>query len=445
MSVRTSLRRTWPVLLSYGLFSAWGLGCLVASIFFSQGLGGGGDVVALVGIAIATVVGNAAGNALGLVGLRLAIVVVSFIVLFVGGTMFASVLGPIAPYALVAMVAVLSGYLGVASRLDVVAAWFPLSLAVGAAILWLNRHGAVATFETGSKHAIWDPFTMVCLAGTVFFMLVFLATRNSLGLTAWQEVSRRGARLGSAEPAAGVAVARPGRGSIAVLLAFTMVVLGATAAISPYLFRTAEDPDAKNGSKTEQRDGTQGDGHGNGQGQGQGEGNGQGKPDPGAAGDSAREALELGARVLMWLLIAAFILLILLLVLLPPIRRTMLLRHLEKPLWPVAPTPRVMNLWRRACAALASAGVEPDQGETPSAFARRAASAVQSTLGCDVQSLVAAAAIVEKIDYAGRGLGAEDASAMRAAVMPVVHEIEPRVAFRQRVRILWGKAPEVES
>ncbi len=569
---RATLRRSWPVLLSYGLFSVWGVVCLVMSLVLTSGGFGvsPGDLGAIAGVLAATVVGHIGGNLLGLAGLRLMPVVILFFALFIGATLSGVALGPIALFLIIAVFSALGGYLGIASRLDVVAAWYPLSFCVGGAIVWMNRHGAVDTFHSGSKHAVWDGFTMLCLTGGVFLMLVFLATRHALGLTVWQEVARpRGLAVQDEQ----VAVARPGRGSVLVLFVFTLAVLGTTALLSPYLFRTREyegkadgsgggsgkndgqssssggggaqngasssgsgehggsssggasstssggtssgstahgssggsgdegssSGSGQGGSKSGRRGGANGQGGSSGRGQGgaeqggseQGRSSGQGtsgqgtsgqgtsgqgtsgqgtsgqgtsgagasssggtgespsedplgKPDTDHAGDAAGEALGLGMKLFMWLLALAAALLLFLLVVFPPIRRALLLRHLERPLWPVAPTARVMNLWRRALAALAVIDIEPSPGEMPSDFARRAGSELRATLRCEPVGLEEAAAIVEKIDYAGRGLGAGEEHSMRDAIHAFVQTVTQRIDFRKKLAAAWGRAPDVE-
>lgn len=460
---KATLRRSWPVLIAYALFSMWGVGCLLASLFLSDAkISSAEGLAALGGILAATAVGHVLGNLLGLAGFRLGPIVLLFFGAFIGVGAIGIGLGPIALFLLCGLFAALGGYLGIASRLDVVACWYPLAFAIGGAVTWMNHHGALATFRSGSKHALWDGFSIACLTGAVFFMLVFLATRNALGLTVWQEVGRP---LGGADGDSDsqVVVARPGRGSFGVLFVFTLVVIGATALVSPYLFRT-RDADGQDGSGQSDGQGQakQGDGHdqsdqsgqGNGQGKGKrrrgqgGSGSGDGEADEGPDGEgasqAAREAADLALKIFLWLLIAAIILLLLFLVLLPPIRRAFLLRHLEKPLWPVAPTSRVMNLWRRALAALRVLEIEPEPGEPPIGFARRARGEL-AQVGFAAPGLEDAAAIVEKVDYAGRGLGSEDEQTMRAAVEAFLAAVTPRTPLRKRFFAGWAAAPEVES
>jgi hypothetical protein len=480
------MRRTWPVLASYAIFSMWGIGCFIASLVLtSGGLGlNPGDWGILGGVLAAVAIGHILGNILGLAGFRLVPISVIFWGAIIAATMSAAALGVFAAFLIVAVIAAYGGYLGVASRFDVFASWYPLTFCVGGAIHWMNAHRAVETFNTGAKYALWDAFTIVCLAGGVFWMLLFLATRNSLSLTVWQEVARP--KMADATSEDAVAVARPGRGSILVLMAFTLIALGTTALVSPYLFRTV-DHDGKDGKGQQEADGdkeSQGQGDGseykgkktkgkgkstakNGDGSSKSKGgrkqrgqrghgrNGdqgdQGDQDPGddpdteSGAEAAKEAAELGIKILAYLLAAALFLLFLYLAVLPPIKRAFLMRHLQKPLWPVAPTGRVMNHWRRALAVLAVAGIEPSAGETATDFAKRATAEVKEQLHCDAPGLADAAAIVEKIAYAGRGLGTADEQAVKEATTRFIDVVRPHIKLRKRFAASWGRAPEVEA
>ena len=475
MSLKATMRRTWPVLASYAVFSVWGICCFLASLMMtSGGLGlapGAWGVVG--GVLAAVAVGHVLGNILGLAGFRLIPISIIFWGAIIAASMSAAALGYFAAFLIVGVIAAYGGYLGVASRFDVLASWYPLTFCVGGAIHWMNAHRAVETFNAGAKYALWDPFTIVCLAGGVFWMLLFLATRNSSSLTVWQEVARPKAADASDDA---VAVARPGRGSILVLMAFTIVALGTTALVSPYLFRTA-DHDGEGEQQTESKGKGQGQGDGSeykgkkakGKGKstaknddgssksksghrrgrgGQGDGEGDGAeddPDTEGASEAAMEAAALAVKILAGILIAALLLLFLYLVVMPPIRRAFLMKHLEKPLWPVAPTSRVMNHWRRALAVLAAQGIEPMAGETASDFAKRATEEVRAELQCDAPGLVDAAAIVEKIAYAGRGLGQADEQAVKEATTRFIDAVRPKIKLRRRFAASWGRAPEVES
>lgn len=155
--------------------------------------------------------------------------------------------------------------------------------------------------------------------------------------------------------------------------------------------------------------------------------------------------MNLGMKLFIGVLIAALVLMLLMLVFVPPIRRAFLMRHLDRPLWPVAPTARVMNLWRRAIALLAVVEIEPAPGETPIDFAKRVEIDLRTTMGIESPGLKEAAAIVEKIDYAGRGLGADDEQAMRRAIDQFVAVLNSRIDFSKKVTAAWSRTPEVET
>ena len=89
MSLRSTLKRSWPVLVAHGVFSMWGIGCLGASLVLSSRGGGmtGEELGVLIGVLVATVVGHLVGSALGLAHLRLAPVIVVFTGMFIAATL----------------------------------------------------------------------------------------------------------------------------------------------------------------------------------------------------------------------------------------------------------------------------------------------------------------------------------------------------------------------
>jgi len=460
----TTAKRSSAVLVAYGAFSVWGMCCLFASLLSSEGSRARDSlsITTACVLAGATVLGHVLGNLLGLLGLRLLPVVVLFLVVVSGVALSSAVLGVMAVYLALVVFAALGGYLGIASRLDVVAAWYPLSFAVGGVVYRMNQHGSFAAFRGGAKHAIWDPFTVICLAGSVFLMLAFLATRHSLALTVWREV---GGAPDAARPAS--PIARPGRGSLAVLFLGALVVLGATAIVSPYLFRSREPSEATAGAGGESKSrasGGSGSNHGGAADRPAGQGpaadrpatQGDEKPKGGTpdtdpredrarAERMAREALDLALTFFLWVLAAVAAVLALLVLLGPPVRRAVLLRHLARPLWPVTPTARVMYHWRRALALLSVLDVHPEPAETSPDFAARAAALVHGKLGCAAPGLGIAASILERIGYAGRGLGRGEERAMREAVEAFAREVGPRIPLGKRVVAGWGPAPDIED
>ncbi|HEY4220334.1 MAG TPA: hypothetical protein VGO62_03310, partial [Myxococcota bacterium] len=192
-AVQLAFKRSWRVLLSYGIFTAWGLGCLVASVMLTlgaQALPAVASTAALTlgGIVLATVLGHVVGNALAMLRLRLWLVALlaGFVAI---GVAIAMAAGPVGGFVLVGALAALGGYFGVASRMEIFAAWLPLTYAVGAAVLWMNTHGRVSVWLTGAKFAVWDALTFSFLSGAVLLFLVFLMSRHALALTLWRDAA----------------------------------------------------------------------------------------------------------------------------------------------------------------------------------------------------------------------------------------------------------------
>ena len=159
-----ALRRSWRVLLAYGAFTAWGLICLVASVFLILGEKAvpaitESLVLTIVGISGATVVGHILGNAIALLRLRMWVVLAFAGVVAIAIGAASAALGPVTGFFVVGALAAAGGYFGVASRMDIIAAWLPLSYAMGAAIVWMNNHQRVSLWLTGAKFAVWDAVT----------------------------------------------------------------------------------------------------------------------------------------------------------------------------------------------------------------------------------------------------------------------------------------------
>jgi hypothetical protein len=123
MGLLATLRRSWPVLLSYGVFSVWGVACLFLSLALTSGGFGvsSGSIGIVFGLILATAIGHVGGNLLGLARFRMMVIVILFFALFILFSMSGLVLGPIALFLIVALFAAIGGYLGIASRLDVIA------------------------------------------------------------------------------------------------------------------------------------------------------------------------------------------------------------------------------------------------------------------------------------------------------------------------------------
>ena len=532
--IALAFKRSGRVLLAYGAFTAWGLVCLLVSallILDEQALPviASSAFLSLLGIAGATIAGHLVGNLVALLRLRLWVLAVLTGAGAVALAIGMATLGPVGGFLVVGALAAAGGYFGVASRMEIFAAWLPLTYAVGAAVMWMNSHGKVSVWLTGAKFAVWDAVTFGFLSGAVFLFLAFLMTRHALALTLWRDAARPGAST-SALSSLGVDAlhAKAGRGSLAVLLVLTGVILVTTALLSPFLFRTEVIHGQGNGQTTSSPrytttyshkppppsygsygsygtaappavppappapthakkclpvndalgalvpgandcDGTvvYGDeaklawengsrGYGNGStslapaapiaapapihdGTDVGDVDHAGsipQPDMDRAAKDGVAAARIGLGVVAWLVVLLGLLLGLA-VFFRPLRRAVLLRHLERPLWQTTPTRRVENLWLRALVVLDDLGVHVRSDETPEQLARRASNELAEHLGETPAGIDAAAQIVERVEYAGRGLSPDEEERMRAAVHALLRYASRHIGFMKKLALAW--------
>jgi len=432
--LRRRLSLVWPVLIARGAFTLWSVVALLTSIW-----GNASADLHLTGAIIGgTLVGQALGNLIALLRIRLPMVMVGFLVAFIGIAATSGATGAFALWLFLIFLASLSGYLSLGSQFDMVAAFWPLSLSVGAAIVRIQNIGRVSTWTQGNKHGIWDFLSIAYLMGAIFFLLLFLATRQSLALSNWQTNSHQDARQ--------TRLARPGRGSILPVSVLTILILISTSLLSPYLFRAeSRDGDRREDKSGEQSPPPEKGGCNKQQQQSYDEEEVPEEPKPPEAAPFDLSILALAFRIFAWLLVFVVVLLILYFAFFPPLRRRLLLRHMRSPLWPVPPTSRVLNLWQRVLATLAILELRPEVGEGPTAFSARATEALAAMLGVRPTTLCDAASLMEKIGYEGRGLAAGDEESMRQHVEQFLSQIEPRIATRQRFLAHWSVPPTIDS
>src|SRR5436190_16412915 len=111
MGFVATLKRSWPVLLSYAIFSVWGVGCFLLSLALTHGgFGvGAGEFPVVIGLLVSTAIGHLAGNALGLARFRMMVIVILFTGLFIAFTMSGVVIGIGALFLVLALFAALGG------------------------------------------------------------------------------------------------------------------------------------------------------------------------------------------------------------------------------------------------------------------------------------------------------------------------------------------------
>lgn len=129
-------------------------------------------------------------------------------------------------------------------------------------------------------------------------------------------------------------------------------------------------------------------------------------PEPSTPQEQVVEAVKNTGISLIFLILMVGLTVAGLFVFLPPLRRTLLIHHLRRPLWPVPPTRQVQLNWRLVEVVLRDAGVHRRPGDTASTLAQRAAAQLQAS-GVDPEPILAAAEIADRVVY-GYGLNPDD-------------------------------------
>ena len=170
------LKNAGRPLLAYWVMTGFGL--TVFSVVATV-LKPGPELIPILGsFALATVVGQVLGNALGYLRPRfwLAFVLIAFscfVELLITPALAA--LGPLAPFAgiiwFMMPFTILSGFFAVRNRMEIFGAWIPTMYAVAGAVMIINAKGKVAAWKM-SKWAVWDVVTIPILAGAILFFVI---------------------------------------------------------------------------------------------------------------------------------------------------------------------------------------------------------------------------------------------------------------------------------
>ncbi len=145
--------------------------------------------------------------------------------------------------------------------------------------------------------------------------------------------------------------------------------------------------------------------------------------------------------VLLYLAVLLFFMTLLALlaaILYRPMRRAVLLHHFRDPLFPVAPSSQIVNLWSLVTVALGDAGFHAHPWEPAPTVAARAASEMGRRLGDDVLEMSRAAEIYRRAAF-GLGVGDEDVARMRAAVACVIEAVDRHLESGERFRALFRR------
>lgn len=448
-------KQAWRPIATYWLFLV-----LMFSAFAVAAMMKGPGMETVLALAIlggVTVVGVAFGQLFALLGLRDWVIWSFAVIWWTAGAMsstalmaIAGSLGALAITVVILLPLFLTGGLwSLRVGRALFAAWVPIVYASGTAILVAESEGKVNTWMAGDKHAVWSLFTFGVLALGIVLLLANLLSREGHRLTLW--------RQGTLAPLQGsVAESGDARPKLSFLgwlgvgaLAFGLSV--GTAAIGPYLWRTAPDEDTSQDDSPPDQ--------GQDQAQTPQPQDTRDRPPPRPTLDKAKRAprgpgpdeddspavrAREGARAerdgQSGVVLDPVMLLILALIGLlfgwRPCRRLWQVERLRRPGPGSSATSRIEGGWRLIQIALQDAGVDHRPGEPAVALAARAAPALGQFSRVDVHGLAEAAAIRDRIAY---GLGVEpgDVARMDEVAAMAYDTIWDRLGDRGQVRALY--------
>lgn len=414
--LRESLGRARWLLIAYWLLLVSGYIALTVTVL---GLDVGGGHVFLAVLALVSVVGVFVGNLVGLLRLRAwPLNALAFLASY-GACWLAPFIGGEATAVLVTLCWSLGcGHLTLQRRFSLATLWIPIVCWTGAIVTMINHSNRLATWEQGNKHAVWQPLTAALLFTAVALVFFFFAGQEHYHLKVWQAHGAN-ASANVTQHKGGGARLTP-KGTIALLL-MAALVCGAVAVISPYLWRTRVEPGRDHRDPQEEperrpeRD--------------------RERRDPGgdfdwdqlaqqarrAAREAEREAKDILPFVPLFLLNR-------------PLRRLILLRHLRRPLFPVSPTQRALNLWRYVLIALGDARAMPRRGESLEALIER----IERERKRPVEGLREAADLHQRIRF-GLGIPEGSMATFEAHARNALRDLRKGLTAWRKIATWWRK------
>jgi hypothetical protein len=334
----------------------------------------------------------------------------------------------------------LSGWWSLTVHGALLATFAPITFFVGAILVVVYQDGGLQQWQSGQKWAIWDGLSLAVLAVAVASLLAFLAFRESHRLHHWQnqgadalvtQTRRSGSRL----------LARAsGCGTIVAIAALGFALTAGTALLAPYLWRTgagdageptgsepSEDPAPPAPTGWDDPPETE-----------------QPRPAPRPrstprAGDpmsseAMREAMEQAGLSLLFLLLFAVLGLLALALFLPPLRRTWMLAHLRRPMWPVPPTRHVQQSWWLLEVAIGDLALPRTAADTPAALVQRAVNALPDDL--HLAPLLDVVAVHDRALF-GLGMQPDDTARARRQAEMAYEAIWSHLSEWEKVRAMY--------
>jgi hypothetical protein len=308
---------------------------------------------------------------------------------------------------------------------------------VGTVITVAEQSGSADRWFAGQKWAIWDVFTLPVLLLGVLSVLAFLASREIHRLHHWQNLGADELVKTQRKSGSLFGALFRGFGTLAVIGALGVALTVGSALLAPYLWRTGPSDDGigRHEQPEPQPDqpGPQPRPHGK---------HGQAKPDQsperGPASPMTPEEMKEAARragvSVLFLLLFALLALLAFLVFGPPFRRTLLLQHLRRPLWPIPPSRHVQQSWWLVDVALGDLEIRRDAGDTAAVLARKAVAALPGAL--EVGPILEVAEVSDRVAY-GLGIAPDDTMRARRMAEMAYEAIWSQLGELQKIKAMY--------
>jgi hypothetical protein len=354
----------------------------------------------------------------------------------------------------------LSGWWSLTVHGALLATFAPITFFVGAILTVVFEDGGLQRWQSGDKWAIWDGLSLAVLALAVASLLAFLAFREGHRLHHWQnhgadalvtQTRRSGSRL----------MARlSGCGTVAAIAALGLALTIGTALLAPYLWRTGPS-DRGEPAGTESSESTERGARRDREpapyrapaprparplGCGNDPAPTEPAPHPAPAprrppqvgepmsSEQMQEAAEQAGLSLLFLLLFAVLGLLALALFLPPLRRTWMLAHLRRPMWPVPPTRHVQQSWWLLEVAIGDLAVPRSAADTPATLVRRAVDVLPGDL--HLAPLLEVVAVYDRARF-GLGMQPDDTDRARRQAEMAYEAIWSHLTEWEKVRAIY--------
>lgn len=448
-----SLRFAWKPLVAFFLFVALGSLCLSATILYYDHDDAGKTALFLMIIFGGGLFGVLAGQVLALLRLRLLVFNIVGYILFqvlalTFGVAMLSGAGEVGAFIALGMfcfgMGLPCGLMSLHHRYELLATLWPAIGWIGSVFVIINEEGKAAAWEQ-DKLSAWMPVPLAMLGGFIFFLLVFLASKQTMRVELWQALSGAPTR----RDASAVSLAAVPKRNLRWIIVSAALLFGLTALLSPYLFRTGrgDREGGKDGAKSQQEDD---DKQGKGKKKGKGKSKqkqGSDKDQRGKDGDDDDEEQQKpkkpkfdeeslkeiakqmanAAKKAVWALIP----LLLLAIFFRPIKRLLLVSYLRAPWLPTTPSERVDNLWEYLRIKIEDTGVDLQGSDAVEEVVKKV-----NESGDSLPELSEAARIYMRARY-DLVLAPNDSARMREVSFAAAKSLHGRLSWKARITIHW--------